>query len=87
MNKEKLKVLNNDSLLELYINFSDLYIRDDFLIFESKFSTFYEKPKPPIEYIDEELLKNFSELKSKQMEVLKKRILENKTLANFHCGE
>jgi len=80
MDKEKLKILNSDSLLELYINFSDLYVSEDFLIFESKFSTFYEKPKPPIKYIDEELLKVFSELKSKQMEVLKKRILENKTL-------
>lgn len=80
MNKEKLEILNNDSLLELYFNFSRLNISDDYLIFESKFSTLYEKPKPPIHYVDGELLEAFSKIKPKHIEILKKRILEDKTL-------
>jgi len=80
MNNEKLEILDTDELLELYLNFSDLHVSKNFLIFESKFSTYYEKPKPSISYIDDELLKIFSDLRPKWIEVLNKRLLEEKTL-------
>lgn len=80
MNNQTLEILDSDELLELYVNFSSLHISEKFLIFESKFSTYYEKPKPPIKYIDDKLLKIFSNLRPKGIEVLNKRLLEKKTL-------
>ncbi len=80
MDNKKSEILNSDSLLELYINFSDFSIENDFFIFESKFSTFYEKPKPPINYIDDELIEAFSIIKPQYIEILKERILEEQTL-------
>jgi len=80
MDNEKLEILDTDELLEFYVNFLDLHVSREFLIFESKFSTYYEKPKTPISYIDDELRKIFSDLRPKGIEVLNKRLLEDKTL-------
>jgi len=80
MDNEKLKILESDELLEFYVNFSDLHISKDFLTFESKFSIDYEKPKPPINYIDHELFKAFSEIKPKFLKILKSRLLDKTTL-------
>jgi len=80
MDKEKFDILNTNLLQDLYLNFSDLKVNNDFLIFESRFSTFYEKPKPPIAYIDKEFNKCFIEIKFVHIEIIKKRMLENKTL-------
>jgi hypothetical protein len=80
MNKEKLEILNSDSLTELYINFSQLHVTNEFLIFESRFSTFYKKPQKHINYVDDILIEALSKIKFEHLEMIKKRIIENKTL-------
>lgn len=77
MKNLKEHILDNDLLFELYVNFSNHYTINDTLIFESKFSTKFNKP---IIYIDKKILKGFERLKPQQLDILRDRLLYKKTL-------
>ena len=74
------EILNDSLLLELYLNFSSYHINNEVIIFESKFTTFFQRP---IEYMDSELNKSFGNIKTELLAILKKRLVENRTLEDI----
>ena len=80
---DKLEILKNQELLELYLNFSEVNITENTLIFESKFLITLPKTAHSLNYIDNELLEIFSKVKPKDIEILKKRLIEEKTLQDI----
>ncbi len=77
MDKEKQDILSKDLLLEYYMNFSNYSITDKTIIFESRFSTFYEKP---IIYIDDKILAALSFLNLEHIQLLKSRLVYSRKL-------
>ncbi|MFC2073785.1 sigma factor-like helix-turn-helix DNA-binding protein [Campylobacterota bacterium] len=82
MDEIKQAVLDDKELCDFYLNFSELHIDQKYFIFETSFPINYEIPvqKKPIEYFDDQLIDPFSKIKPQYLEILKSRILDNKTL-------
>jgi len=77
MDKLKDEILDNDLLYECYLNFTNYFLDKNTVVFESKFSTSFHRP---IEYIDDELKKKFTVIKSEHLSILKSRLVEDRTL-------
>lgn len=80
MDNLRKEILNDSLLAELYLNFSDYHVDKEVIIFESKFSTFFQRP---IEYMDNDLIKRFSNMKMEQLAILKSRLVESRTLEDI----
>jgi len=74
------EILKDSLLSELYLNFSNYYTNDKLLIFESKFSTFFEEP---ILYMDDELNRKFNSLTEEHLNILKSRLVADRTLEDI----
>ncbi len=80
MTSIKQDIFNDNTLFEYYVNFSNYSVENNFIIFESKFTTFYEKP---IDYVDHQILDALEQLKEEHIFILKSRLVYKRSLQNI----